>query len=93
MPDIKLTTDVAKDSIWSWILNALNCELFPREGDSISNAELPAVIKILGSSTSRSYSDENHVIALQLADGNVISVLVKNGDYRMMRKGGGQFND
>lgn len=87
MPDRKLATDVAKDQISSWILNALKCELFPREGDSLANVELPEVEHIAGSTTCRSLGDENHVITLTLTTGKVISILVKHGDYRMVLEG------
>ncbi len=71
MPDLKLATDVAKDQLFEWLLNALKCELFPRSGDCLGNVGLPAITKVSGSSIARNLGDENDVIALHLADGTI----------------------
>lgn len=85
MPDLKLGTDVAKDQLFEWLLNALKCELFPKSGDSLANVGLPAISEVSGSCIARNLGDESHVIALHLTDGKVLSLLVKHGDYRMVR--------
>lgn len=82
MPAPRLAAEVTKDQIVEWLANALKCELFPKEGDSIANRDLPAVARIGYSLKSRNMGDETHVITLEMPDEKIFSILVKHGDYR-----------
>lgn len=86
MPQPKLATDVTKDHLTEWLSNALKCELFPNEGDSIGNVELPAFERVGHQLATRAAGDETHVITLTKADGQVFSILVKYGDYAQTKQ-------
>mgnify|MGYP000893516540 CR=1 FL=1 len=45
------------------------------------NVELPAFVRVRSSRTYRAMTDETHVVALETGDGEVLSILVKVGDY------------
>lgn len=77
MPVARLASDHIKDSLTQWLTNALKCELFPREGDSIANAELPDFAKIEARLATRAMGDDTHVIRAITKDGDVYSITVK----------------
>lgn len=86
MPQPKLATDVTKDQLAEWMANALKFELFPHEGDSIANVELPAFERVGCQLATRAAGDETHVINLTKDDGRVFSILVKYGDYAQRKQ-------
>lgn len=73
----RLASDVTKDKLTEWIANALKCELFPKEGDSLANVELPAIEAVNYRLASRSEGDDTHLIGLEMADGRRFSILVR----------------
>ncbi len=77
MHPIILASDSIKDELTRWLTNALKCELFPREGDSLANAQLPSFTNINAEHKLRTEGDETHVIKLTRPDGQIFTVSVR----------------
>ncbi len=55
----------------------MKCELFPQDGDSLANVELPQFENVQFTMSSRNVVDDTHVIRLYDKNGKTYAVHVK----------------
>jgi hypothetical protein len=70
---VRLHSDIVKDKLVLW----LEAKLLEAQ----KLGELPEVGKWSTEMCAPALGDETHVVALEMTDGNVFSLLVKFGDY------------